>query len=129
MPDRIKVDQHHRLNQLTGKMEPIIGHVDFYWKVPDTYPAKRPEIRETEWPHIVGEVINNAKQNKMDSDQWEKFGRELERQHLNALIVSACRYNRPVEDTYYGLATLITELTWQDKAVAYFATITKEWDV
>lgn len=69
------------------------------------------EVTEREWDWVVTECLKRAGVNKFNADQWEQLGRELENAHPAAY---------PTGGDYHDLTTLITDLTAEQRAEAYF---------
>lgn len=69
--------------------------------------------------HEMQLVERHAAEHLMDADQWEEFGRQLEKIHPTAVI----EQNGKID--YYDLASLISNLTAAQRAEAFLRAIGK----
>lgn len=75
--------------------------------------------------NAIHEAEGYAKEHLMDGDEWEQFGRELEKVHPTACVQSTASSATKSPIDYYDLATLITELKAKHRAEALLRSIGK----
>lgn len=119
------------------EFHPQTGPLDFPWWHRNT---KERAANETlpDYLHdrnALWEAVNYCKDNVMDADQWEEFGKALEKAHPTAVLLNATKRVRLnfvdcVNDPatvidFYEFATLIFELTPPQIAECLLRTIRK----